>query len=112
MDETKPKSGWKQKLKREFIKYWINVLYLAVVFSLFSWYRRLILAHYEIKYLNYGVAIIEAMVLAKVIMIADVMGLSRGLFKERPLIYPTLYNSLVFSVFLALFVALEDTIVG
>ena len=112
MNEAKPKSGWKQKLKHEFIQYWINVLYLAVVFSLFSWYRRLILAHYEIKYLNYGVALIEALVLAKVIMVADVIGLSRGLFKEKPLIYPTLYKSLVFTVFVALFVALEDTISG
>ena len=112
MGETKPKTGWKQKLKHEFVKYWINVLYLAVVFSLFSWYRRLILAHYEIKYLDYGVAIIEALILAKVIMVADMIGLGRGLFKDRPLIYPTLYKSLVFTVFVALFVALEDTISG
>jgi hypothetical protein len=112
MDEAKQKTGWKQNVLREFVKYWLNVLYLAVVFSLFSWYRRLILAHYEIKYLNYGVALIEALVLAKVIMIADVMGLSRGLFRKKPLIYPTLYKSLVFTVFVALFVAVEDTIGG
>lgn len=112
MGEAKQKTGWKQKVLREFIRYWINVLYLAIIFSLFSWYRRLILAHYEIKYLNYGVALIEALVLAKVIMIADVIGLSRGLFGTKPLIYPTLYKSVVFSVFVALFVCLEDTIGG
>lgn len=112
MDEAKQKAGWKQRILREFVRYWVNVLYLAIVFSLFAWYRRLILAHYEIKYLNYGVAVFEALILAKVIMVADVIGLSRGLFGTKPLIYPTLYKSLVFSVFVALFVALEDTIGG
>lgn len=112
MDEAKQKTGWKQKVLREFIRYWLNVLYLAIVFSLFAWYRRLILARYEIKYLNYGVALFEALVLAKVIMIADVMGLSRGLFGTKPLIYPTLYKSVVFSVFVALFVAVEGMISG
>lgn len=112
MHGTKQKAGWKQKFIREFVRYWINVLYLAIVFGLFSWYRRLILAHYEIKYLNYGVAVIEALVLAKVIMIAEVIGLNRQLFKDKPLIYPTLYKSAVFSVFVALFVALEATIGG
>lgn len=112
MDATKQKAGWKQKFVREFVRYWINVLYLAIVFSLFAWYRRLILARYEIQYLNYGVAIIEALVLAKVVMIADVIGLSRELFKGKPLIFPTLYQSLVFSVFVALFVVLEDSITG
>jgi hypothetical protein len=112
MEATKQNTGWKQKIFREFVRYWINVLYLAIVFSLFSWYRRLILAHYEIKYLDYGVALIEALVLAKVIMVAEVLRFGRGLFRDKPLIYPTLYKSLVFTLFVAIFVALEDTVGG
>jgi len=106
------KTGWKEKLKREFIAYWINVCYLSIVFGLFAWYRRLILAGYRIEYLNYGIAIIEALVLAKVILIAEMIGLSRNLFEQKPLIYPTLYKSLVFTLFVALFTIGEATVRG
>jgi hypothetical protein len=112
MDETTEKPGWKQRAKREFISYWINVLYLSIVFGLFTWYRRLILARYDIAYMHYGVAIVEALVLAKVILIGDMMGLSRHYFEGKPLIYPTLYKSLVFTLFVAVFRMMEETITG
>lgn len=112
MDETTQKPSWKQKAKRELIAYWINVLYLSIVFGLFAWYRRLILARYDIEYLKYGVAIIEALVLAKVILIADMIGLGRHFFEGKPLIYRTLYNSVVFTMFVAVFTMLEDTVTG
>ena len=112
MGETKQKEGWKQKAKREFIRYWINVLYLTLVFGLFAWYRRLILAQYEIKYLKYGVAVVEALVLAKVILIGDALGLGRKIFKDRPLIFPTLYKSVMFSVWVGIFAVLEGTVDG
>ena len=112
MDEVKQKEGWKQKAKREFIRYWINVLYLTLVFGLFAWYRRLILAQYEIKYLKYGVAIVEALVLAKVVLIGDALGLGRKIFKDRPLIYPTLYKAFIFCVFVGIFAIVEGTVDG
>jgi len=36
MDEVNQKTGWKHKAKREFIRYWLNVFYLAIVFGLFA----------------------------------------------------------------------------
>src|SRR5215469_14928862 len=110
LDEAKP--GWKRRFIREFIRYWINVAYLSAVFGLFTWYRRLILAHYRIEYFDYGVAIIEALILAKVILIADVLGLGRNMFKDKPLIYPTLYKSMMFTLFVGVFAVLEGTIKG
>ena len=44
----------KQKAKHELIEYALNVVYLAIVFAAFTWYRRLILASYDIIYTNYG----------------------------------------------------------
>lgn len=111
MDAAKEKIGWKQRAKREFVRYWINFTYLAVVFGLFAWYRRLILAEYEIRYLKYGVAIIEALILAKVILLAEMMGLGRE-FEQKPLIYPTLYNSVIFSLFVGVFALIEHTVGG
>jgi hypothetical protein len=48
---TKPnekKRGWKEKLFLEMVAYWINVVYLTILFAVFTSYRRLILANYEV----------------------------------------------------------------
>ena len=54
-------------------------------------------------------AVIEALILAKVIMIGDVVRLGRGL-EQKPLIFPTLYKTLVFTLFVAVFTVLEHVI--
>jgi len=77
----------------------------------FTQYRRFILAAHDITYTNYWVAVIEALILAKVIMIGDVLRLSRGL-EDKPLIYPTLYKSVVFTLFVAVFTLFEHAIKG
>ncbi len=61
------KSDWEQEVVHEAIEYWINFIYLAFFFGMFTWYRRFILAEYQISYAHYGVSLIEAAVLAKVI---------------------------------------------
>ena len=108
---NKKKADWKQKTVHEMMEYFINFMYLAGFFGLFTWYRRLILAEYQITYLNYSFSVIEALVLAKVIMIGDILRLGRGL-QERPLIFPTLYNTVVFSVWVLLFTVFEHTVGG
>jgi hypothetical protein len=105
------KPGWKQRLRQEMVTYWITVLYLALYFGVFFSYRRLLLAQYQISYENYGVALIEALVLAKVIMIGDFLSLGRGL-ENKPLIYPTLFRSVVFTIWVAIFKLLEHTVKG
>jgi hypothetical protein len=105
------KAGWKKKLAHELIEYWIIVAYLVFFFGAFAWYRRLILAQYQIVYLHYGVALLEAMVLAKVIIMGDALGLGRRL-GDKPLIVPTLYKALAFSLFAGAFTVLEHTVSG
>lgn len=107
--EAKP--GWKARFRREMVKYWLTVLYLAIYFGAFTNYRRLILAQYQISYLNYGYALIEAMVLGKVILVGDLMRLDRG-FAGRPLIFPTLFKSFMFSIWVMVFNLLEYTVKG
>ena len=108
----KQKRIWKKTLFEEImVEYWINVAYLAVILATFTQYRRFLLAGYDISYTNYGVAMIEALILAKVIMIGAVLRLGRGL-EHKPLIYPTLYKTVVFTVFVAVFTLMEHTIKG
>ncbi len=112
MSETnKKKGGWKQKIVHEAVEYYINFAYLAAVLIAFIWYRRLILAEYQIQYEEYWVPLVEAAVLAKVMMIGGLLRLNRGL-EHKPLILPTLFRTVVFSVWVGLFSLLEKTVRG
>jgi len=107
----KKKRDWKKILFHEMVEYWINVCYLTLVFAAFTQYRRFLLAAHDITYENYWVAVIEALILAKVIMIGAVLRLGRGL-EGKPLIYPTLYKTVVFTLFVGVFTALEYAVKG
>ena len=107
----KGKKSLREKIFHEMVEYWINVCYLTLVFAAFTQYRRFLLAAYHITYTNYWVALIEALILAKVIMIGDVLRLGRGL-EQKPLIYPTIYKTVVFTLFVAVFTLGEHAIKG
>ena len=107
----KKKGNWKQKIFHEMFEYWMNFFYLTLMFGAFTQYRRLVLAAHDIIYTNYGIAVIEAAVLAKVIMIGDVFRLGRGL-EKKPLLFSTLYKTVIFSLFVAIFKLIEHMIMG
>ena len=112
MGSPDKKTGdWKERVRHELIEYAINVVYLAFVFAAFTVYRRLVLAAHDITYTNYGVALIEALILGKVIMIGGVFRLGRGL-EAKPLIFPTLYKAVVFSFFVYVFNFIEHLLKG
>ncbi len=105
------KTGWKQRVAHELLNYWIAFLYLAFFFATFAWYRRFILAEYHISYYHYGTALIEALILAKVVLIGDALRLGGG-HENKPLIFPVLYKAVMFSLFVGLFAVLEHTVGG
>ena len=105
------KGNWKHRMGQELVRYWVNVVYLAIFFGVFAWYRRFVLAEYRITYMHYGIAIIEALILAKVILIGDALGLNRG-DETRPLIYPTVRKAIVFSIFVGIFAVIEHVVGG
>jgi len=107
----KKKTGWKQKILHEMIEYWLIVLYMALFFGVFFNYRRLILAHHQILYEAYGISVIKALVLGKVVLVAESLRLGRG-FEDKPLIVPTLYKSIIFTVCVALFNVIESMILS
>ena len=107
----KKQRNLKGKLFHEVTEYWMNVGYLTLVFASFVQYRRLILAAHGIVYTNYWFALIKALILAKVVMIGSVVRLGRGL-EQKPLIYPTLYKTIVFTLFCGLFTIGEHAIKG
>lgn len=101
-DPAVEKPGWKRRIGHELAEYWINFAYLFIFFGVFTSYRRLVLAEYKISYLHYGYAFFKALVLAKVVMIGDFLGLARRLH-DKPLIFTTLYKAIVFAAWVVLF---------
>jgi hypothetical protein len=108
--DTKP-AGLKAKLTHELVEYVINIVWLTLVFASFTIYRRLVLAAYDITYTHYWVALIEAVILGKVIMIGSIFRIGRGL-EDRPLIFPTVYKTAVFTAFCAVFKVVEFGVKG
>lgn len=107
----KAPAGWKKKVVHELVEYWINFGYLAFFLVAFMWYRRLILAEYQVQYTNYWFPLIEAAVLAKVIMIGDLLRLGRRM-ENKPLIVSAVFRAVMFSVWVAIFNVLEETVRG
>jgi hypothetical protein len=101
----------KQKIIHEMKEYWINVIFLAIFFSVFVMYRRLTLAAYEITYENFGLGLVKALILAKVVLIIDALGQGRK-YEDRPLIVSVLYKSLVFTFWALAFTVLEHAVGG
>lgn len=109
-EAPQPKS-LKERALEEFKIYWIIALYLAVFLGSFTVYRRLILKEFGVAYLNYGFALIEALVIAKVILIGNALGLGRR-FECRPLWLSVLYKSILFGILVFLFGILERVVEG
>lgn len=94
--------GLKKRVVEELQVFAIIALYLWFFLGLFADYRRLILAETGVSYLHYGAALVEALVIAKVVLLGRMFGLGRR-FEGRALIVPVLFKSLLFGVLVVLF---------
>ena len=108
--EAEPRS-LKQRALEELKVYWVITLYLWLFLGCFTVYRRLILAETGVSYLHYGVALVEAMVIAKVVLIGRVFGFSRR-FEEGPLIVAVIYKAIVFALLVMAFSVVEHLVTG
>ena len=88
---------------------WI-VIYFWVLFGLFSVFRSLVLNERNLVY-HQGFAIINAFLLAKVVLVAEFFRVADNL-KSKPLVYPIAFKSAVFSAILICFHIIEETLVG
>ena len=101
----------KEKAIEELKEFWIIAIYLAVFLTGFTFYRRMVLAEFGVTYLHYGIGVIEALVIGKVVLIGRQLGL--GKVPDRaPLILSVVYKALLFSVLAILFGVLEHVIEG
>jgi hypothetical protein len=89
--------------------FWIFI-YFWVLLGLFSVYRSLVLNERNLVY-HEGFAIINAFLLAKVVLTAEFFQLGDK-FQNKPLAYPIIFKSAVFCLILIGFYIVEETLVG
>jgi hypothetical protein len=111
MERSAKTAALKARAIEEFKLYWIIVLYLWVFLGSFTIYRRLIIEETGAAYLHYGIALIEALVIAKVVLIGKMFRFSRR-FEDKPLIVPVLYKSILFGILVLLFGVIEHVVEG
>lgn len=99
------------RLVHEIKQLFFMFFYLWLVCGLFVLNQTLILGERNINYAVHGLAFINALVLAKVMLVAeDVRFADR--FTNRALIYPILYKAFAFAILFIAAYALEKMLVG
>jgi hypothetical protein len=99
----------KQKAKHELQDYVGISLYLAFFFCALATYSMLLLGKFHISYFTFGAALINALVVAKIIMIGEYARLGKRV-EAKPLLISAVYKAFVFAVLVLAFHFLEETI--
>lgn len=103
--------GLKQKIVSELRLFFIYAAFLTLFFCSLTTYRRLILSEYSISYLHYGSGVIQALIISKIILLGETFQLGEK-YASKPLIVPTIYKSVIFSVLVLVFTVVEHFVIG
>ena len=107
-DPTKRKQIEK-RLVNETKEYAVIAGYFAFFLLSLTTYRKLVLAEYDIPYYEYGWALVQALILAKVVLLGEVVHLGNR-FDDRPIVLATFWKSAAFAVLAAVLVTAEHTV--
>jgi hypothetical protein len=99
----------KQKTVHEFKDFVAISIYLAFFFCALATYSMVLLRKYDVSYVNYSFAIINALVVAKVLLIGDMAHLGRS-SETKPLYLTVLHKSVVFTLLVVAFHFLEEVV--
>lgn len=101
----------RERLFDEARRFIVMFLYLWLLFGLFVLNERIILHQRGIDFSSHGFALLNALVLAKVMLVTEDLNLGRWI-PRRPLIYPILFESSLFTVMFICFHVVERLVVG
>lgn len=109
--ELQKRRGFKERAIEELRVFWIITFYLFLLIGTFMIYRRLLLAEFGLTYLNYGFALIEALIIAKVIVIGNALKLGKR-FEDHMLIVSVIYKSVFYGGLVFLLGVVEHVVNG
>jgi hypothetical protein len=107
-DESK-KPSLKQKAVHEFKEFGAIFLYLAFFFCAISTYSMLLLKQYQVPYYSYATSLINALIVAKVILIGQYAHLGKR-HESKPLFQSAIYKAFLFGLLVFGFHIIEELI--
>lgn len=105
------KLSLRKRVWREFLKFAVIFAYLWLLLAIFDVFQSIVLAEHGLNYRAQGFAFVNALMLAKVMLLGEEARLGRR-FENRALIYPIMYKSLIFSILLMSMHIAERIIMG
>jgi hypothetical protein len=100
-----------KKFYHEMVKFYLYALFFTLFFTAFTIYRQLIVEEYTHTYWHLGYGVIEALVIAKLIILGEMLHLGKR-YEDAPLIIPTVFKAVLFSIFVLILTVLEHFVVG
>jgi hypothetical protein len=95
------------KAKELFLELLPPFIFFFIMFYLLLFTKELILKHYGIPTQSSAIAVISALIVAKVVLIANRIPFL-NLYPKKPLIYNVVFKTIVFSLFTILFMLIEE----
>lgn len=86
-------------------------LYLVLFLNALTIYRSLVLNEPMLTYFHFGKNVIEAVVLAKIILLGIMLKLGER-YADKPLVVPVLFKAALYSCFVFVFDFLEHVFIG
>jgi hypothetical protein len=108
-EQSKGAHSLTAKAVEEFRRFVVLFFYLWVLFAMFVLNQSIVLREEGIPFIAQGVALVNALVLAKVMLLFEAFDPGRWL-RRRPLIYPILYESFLLTVLFLVVYVLEKVI--
>jgi hypothetical protein len=99
----------KQKAKHELVQFVAIFLYLAFFFCALATYSMLLLKEFSVSYYTYGFALINALVIAKVVLIGEYAHLGKK-HEAKPLLLAAIYKAFLFTLLVFAFHVVEELI--
>lgn len=95
------------KARELFLEMLPPFVFFFIMFYLLLFTKALILKHYGIPTQSSAIAVISALIVAKVVLIANRIPFL-NLYPKKPLIYNVVIKTIVFSIFTILFMLIEE----
>ena len=99
------------RVYHQVIQFLLIAIYLFVVFGVLAVHEEVVAAKNHLAYHFYGFAIINALILGKVMLVAEDLHFANW-FRNSPLVYPILFKSVAFTILFLVFDIVEEVVVG
>jgi hypothetical protein len=100
------------RIYHQVIQFLLIAVYLFIVFGVLALHEEVVAAKNGIAYHFYGFALINAIILGKVMLVAEDLHFGNQYFRNSPRIYAILFKSIAFTILFLVFDIVEEILVG